>query len=155
MARAVGAELARAGFATQVMIVGYQGRGSLGRQLVDGAREVRIHGEKVAVKAKVHTLSGFSAHAGQSDLLDWFGVMAPSKPRVVLTHGEDRPRGAPARQIQGRFRLKCELPGMGDVIEVRSSRHSRGDCAASLPTRIRSCSIIAVRRSSAANRQLI
>jgi len=103
---------------TQVLIVGYQGRGSLGRQLVEGVKEVRIHGERVAVKARVHTLSGFSAHAGQTDLLAWFGVIAPSKPRVVLTHGEDGPRQELARQIQRRYKLKCEMPKMGDVIEA-------------------------------------
>lgn len=103
---------------TQVLIVGYQGRGSLGRLLVDGAKDVRIHGEKVAVRAKVHTIGGFSAHAGQSDQLKWFGHIAPSKPRVALTHGEDGPRKALARQIEKRFRTKCELPPMNDVIEV-------------------------------------
>jgi metallo-beta-lactamase family protein len=103
---------------TQVLIVGYQGHGSLGRRLVEGAPDVRIHGEKVAVRAKVHTLGGFSAHAGQTDLLNWFSAIAPSKPRVVLTHGEDGPREKLARQIQKRFRLKCTLPKMGDVIEV-------------------------------------
>jgi metallo-beta-lactamase family protein len=103
---------------TQVLMVGYQGRGSLGRQLVDGTDEVRIHGERVSVQAKVHTLSGFSAHAGQTDLLNWFSVIAPRKPRVILTHGEDGPRAELARQIQRRFRLKCEMPQMRDVIEV-------------------------------------
>lgn len=103
---------------TQVLIVGYQGRGSLGRQLVEGVKEVRIHGEKVAVRAKVHTLGGFSAHAGQTDLLTWFGEIAPSNPRVVLTHGEDRPRQEMARQIQRRFKIKCQIPGMGDEISV-------------------------------------
>lgn len=103
---------------TQVLIVGYQGHGSLGRQLVDGAAEVRIHGEKVAVRAKVHTLGGFSAHAGKTDLLEWFSVIAPSKPRVVLTHGEDGPRKALARQIQQHHGLKCQMPKMGDVVEI-------------------------------------
>lgn len=103
---------------TQVLIVGYQGRGSLGRRLVEGAKEVRIHGERVAVRAKVHTLSGFSAHAGQTDLLAWFNVIAPCKPRVVLTHGEDGPRGELAKQIHRRHHLKCEMPGMGDIITL-------------------------------------
>ncbi len=103
---------------TRVLIVGYQGRGSLGRQLVDGAESVRIHGQQIVVKAKVHTLSGFSAHAGQTDLLEWFNVIAPSRPRVVLTHGEDGPRGELAKLIQRRHRLRCELPKMGDVIET-------------------------------------
>ena len=103
---------------TQVLIVGYQGRGSLGRMLVEGAKDVRIHGEKVVVRAHVHTMGGFSAHAGQADLLNWFSVIAPSRPRVVLTHGEDGPRQELARQIQRRFKLKSTLPMMGDVIEL-------------------------------------
>ncbi|MFY4728760.1 MBL fold metallo-hydrolase RNA specificity domain-containing protein, partial [Nitrospira sp. BLG_2] len=103
---------------TQVIIVGYQGHGSLGRRLVDGQSPVTIHGEKVMVRAQIHTLGGFSAHAGQTELLAWFSVIAPSKPRVVLTHGEDLQRNELAKQIQKRFGLKCTLPKMGDVIEI-------------------------------------
>jgi len=103
---------------THVLIVGYQGEGSLGRRLVDGEKFVKIFGEKIAVKAKVHTLGGFSAHAGQTDLLTWFGAIAPSKPRVVLTHGEDEPRQALAAKIRQRFKLQATLPKMKDVIEV-------------------------------------
>lgn len=103
---------------THVLIVGYQGHGSLGRRLVDGDKLVSIHGEKIAVKARVHTLGGFSAHAGQSDLLAWFSAIAPSKPRVVLTHGEDEPRKALAQKIQQRFKLKATLPAMMDSVEL-------------------------------------
>jgi metallo-beta-lactamase family protein len=103
---------------TRVVIVGYQGHGSLGRQLVEKQKVVRIHGEPINVAAGVHTMGGFSAHAGQTDLLSWFSAIAPSKPRVVLTHGEDGPRQALAKQIQSRFRLKSEMPMMGDVVEV-------------------------------------
>ena len=103
---------------THVLIVGYQGNGSLGRQLVDGEKLVRIHGEKVVVKAKIHTLSGFSAHAGQSGLLAWLGALAPCKPRVVLTHGEDEPRNELARRIEQKFRIKCSLATMGETIEL-------------------------------------
>ncbi len=103
---------------TQVLMVGYQGRGSLGRRLIDGQERVRIHGETVMMAATVHTLGGFSAHAGQSDLLDWFSVIAPSKPKVVLTHGEDKQRGGLARKIQQRFKISSTLPKMGDVVEL-------------------------------------
>src|SRR5690606_30717204 len=88
---------------THVLIVGYQAHGSLGRQLVEGAESVTIHGERIAVKAHVHTLGGFSAHAGQSELLEWFSTLAPSRPRVVLVHGEDGPRTALAAKIRERF----------------------------------------------------
>jgi metallo-beta-lactamase family protein len=103
---------------THVLIVGYQSRESLGRRLVEGEKLVSIHGEKVAVKAQVHTLGGFSAHAGQTDLLKWFSAIAPSKPRVVLTHGEDGPREELAKKIQQQFKLKCALPGMMETIEL-------------------------------------
>jgi metallo-beta-lactamase family protein len=103
---------------THVLIVGYQGDGSLGRRLLNGEKFVRIYGERIAVRAKIHTLGGFSAHAGQTDLLSWFGALAPVKPRVVLTHGEDEPRQLLAEKIKQRFRLKPVIPQMMDVIEL-------------------------------------
>ena len=103
---------------THVLVVGYQGYGSLGRRLVDGAKRVTIHGEKVAVKAEVHMLGGFSAHAGQTDLLAWLSAMTPGKPRVVLTHGEDDARAGLGEKVRERFGLEAAMPAMGDVIEV-------------------------------------
>lgn len=101
-----------------VLIVGYQGDGTLGRQLVDGRKEVKIFGEPVAVNARVHTLSGFSAHAGQTDLLAWFKVIAPCHPRVVLTHGENGPREALAGLIHQRHGLAAALPRLMETIEL-------------------------------------
>jgi metallo-beta-lactamase family protein len=103
---------------THVAIVGYQAGGTLGRLLVDGKKEVAMFGEKIQVKARIHTLGGFSAHAGQKDLLAWFEAIAPSKPKVVLTHGEDEPRGTLAKLIQQRFALRSTLPKLQDVITL-------------------------------------
>ncbi len=103
---------------THVVIVGYQGHGSLGRRLVEGEQMVKIHGQRIAVKAKVHTLGGFSAHAGESDLLHWFSAVAPSKPRVILTHGEDKSRQALAAAIKKQFKLMPTLPAMGETVEL-------------------------------------
>jgi hypothetical protein len=58
------------------------------------------------------------AHAGQTDLLTWSSALAPAKPRVVLTQGEDDPRETLAKMIQQRFRLTSKLPRMGEVIEL-------------------------------------
>jgi metallo-beta-lactamase family protein len=101
-----------------ILFVGYQGRNSLGRRIVDGQPFVSIRGERVMVRARVHTLGGFSAHAGQKDLLEWMSAVAPSKPRVVLTHGEDRPRNALAAEVEKRFHLKTYLPRMGEILEL-------------------------------------
>jgi metallo-beta-lactamase family protein len=70
------------------------------------------------VRAQVHTLGGFSAHAGQTDLIKWFDAIAPSQPQVVLIHGEDGPRQALAKLIQERHGLTPSLPKQGDVIEL-------------------------------------
>src|SRR5262245_36643179 len=101
---------------TTVLIVGYQGHGSLGRMLVDGKPRVKILGESIPVRASVHTFGGLSGHAGQTDLLQWFATLAPSRPRVILTHGEERGRKTLGRIIQERHRLKVEYPKLADVI---------------------------------------
>jgi metallo-beta-lactamase family protein len=103
---------------THVLIVGFQGYGSLGRQLVDGAKQVKIHREIINVGATIHTLNGFSAHAGQNDLLKWFASLGKAKPKVVLTHGEDPQREALASQIEKTYSLKPLLPGLNEVIEI-------------------------------------
>lgn len=103
---------------THVMIVGFQSQGTLGRELVSGARRVRIFGEPIAVKARIHTLGGLSAHAGQSGLVAWLGAMAPSRPRVFLTHGEARPREALRARINESFGIAPELPAFGDSVQL-------------------------------------
>ncbi len=70
-----------------VLIVGFQAPGTLGRQLVDRAPEVRIHGQSVRCQAQVHTLGGLSAHGDQAALLRWYDNFSP-RPPVYLVHGE-------------------------------------------------------------------
>jgi len=101
-----------------VMIVGFQSAGSIGRRLVEKVPTISIFGKVLKVKANIHTLGGFSAHAGQTDLLKWLSYVAPSKPKIILTHGEDGPRQALAACINRDFKIKAVLPRIGDVIEV-------------------------------------
>jgi metallo-beta-lactamase family protein len=103
---------------TTVVIVGYQAEGTLGRLLVEGARRVEIFGEEVAVRAAIHTLGGFSAHAGQSDLLGWLAPIAAGRPQVVLTHGEEKARIPLAAQIAARFGITAALPLYGETLMV-------------------------------------
>lgn len=103
---------------THVLFVGFQGHGSLGRQLVEGAKQVRIRGETVSVNAQIHTLNGFSAHAGQSDLLKWLNPLAKVKPRVLLTHGENPQREALASQIEKNYQIKPLLPELNEIVEI-------------------------------------
>jgi metallo-beta-lactamase family protein len=71
-----------------VIFVGYQAMGTPGRALVDGAKTYRMAGEEIAVNATIHTLGGFSAHASQSQLVEWANQFQPPRPSVYLIHGE-------------------------------------------------------------------
>jgi metallo-beta-lactamase family protein len=108
--------LARTG--TTVIFVGYQGHGSLGRQIVDGKKTVSIFGEKIPVRASVHTMGGLSGHAGQSDLLRWVDSFAASRPHIFLTHGEERGRKPLGQILQDRYQLRVDYPGLRDTIEI-------------------------------------
>jgi metallo-beta-lactamase family protein len=108
--------LARAG--TTILFVGYQGYGSLGRMIVDGKPTVTIFGEKIPVRASVHTFGGLSGHAGQTDLMNWLGSFAESGPRVFLTHGEERGRGPLGKLIKEKYKLQVNYPGLNETIEI-------------------------------------
>lgn len=71
-----------------VLFVGYQAEGTLGRQIIDGSKEVRILGQKHRVKAKIVQMQGFSAHADRDELIRWASGLKQGPRRVFVTHGE-------------------------------------------------------------------
>jgi metallo-beta-lactamase family protein len=99
-----------------VVFTGFQAGGTLGRAIVDGRRSVRIHGSHVEVRARIHTLGGFSAHADQQDLLRWYRGL-PGRPPVWLVHGEstgaegmrEALRSAGARAVVARQGMRLDL----------------------------------------------
>lgn len=102
-----------------IIIAGFQAQGTTGRQIVDGAKTVTIFGEKVAVRAKVFTIGGFSAHADQADLLKWVGHFTEkSKPRVFVTHGEPTSSQELAVKIRQRFGLDVYVPRWREVLSL-------------------------------------
>lgn len=103
---------------THVVIVGYQAVGTLGRKLVDGAAMVRIFGDDIAVKAQVHTLGGFSAHAGQDQLLAWANHFRRPGPRVYLVHGEPDAMQALHRRLGAELQWDISIPDIGDVVTI-------------------------------------
>ncbi len=70
-----------------VIFVGYAAKGTLARHIIDGAKRVRVFGEEIPVKARIYTIGGFSAHAGQDELLGWYQRVGPPK-QTFLVHGE-------------------------------------------------------------------
>lgn len=97
-----------------VVFVGYQGHGTLGRQLVDGAREVRLFKERIPVRASIHTINGLSAHADRAGLLEWLGHFAGRPPRKVwVTHGEGEIALGFAQTIRERLGFDAHAPEAG------------------------------------------
>ncbi|MCI7620075.1 MAG: MBL fold metallo-hydrolase, partial [Firmicutes bacterium] len=72
-----------------IIFVGYQAEGTLGRMLVEGAKEVKLFGETVMVGAEIYNLQGFSGHADQKGLLDWLGGFQVQPKQIFLVHGEE------------------------------------------------------------------
>lgn len=71
-----------------IVFVGYQAEGTLGRMLIEGAKEVKLFGEPIQVAAEIYNLEGFSGHADQKGLLDWLGGFQVRPKRIFLVHGE-------------------------------------------------------------------
>ncbi len=82
-----------------VIFAGFQARGTLGRQIVDGAQTIRLWGESIRVAAHIHTVGGLSAHAGQSGLCEWYRQFK-RRPAVALVHGEPEPMAALASRLR-------------------------------------------------------
>jgi metallo-beta-lactamase family protein len=102
---------------THVVIAGYQAQGTLGRELVERRKFVRIFGEQVRVNAQIHTIGGLSAHADQAGLLEWYGHFR-SRPPVWLVHGEDTARKVLAEQLKARFGCTVGLAQPGGVAQA-------------------------------------
>ena len=100
-----------------VIFVGFQARGTLGRMIVDGAREVHILGDRVAVRSRVFTIGGFSAHADQKELLEWLGMFR-NKPEVFIIHGEEASALEFERQVKEKLGFVTRVPAMGDTFEI-------------------------------------
>jgi metallo-beta-lactamase family protein len=83
---------------THVIFAGFQARGTLGRQLVDGAKWIRMFGQRYAVRATIHTLGGFSAHVGRDGLLKWAEAIS-GNPAFRLVHGETEALTALAHEL--------------------------------------------------------
>jgi len=101
-----------------VLFVGYQADGTRGRQLVDGAKDVRIHGHSIAVNATVAKIDSMSAHADRNEILRWLGTLGSAPRRVCLVHGEPAPMDALKGLIQKRLSWSPYTPAHGETIEL-------------------------------------
>lgn len=93
-----------------IVFVGFQGKGTPGRRIVDGAQTIRLFNEDLAIRAKVFTIGGFSGHAGQSQILKWLEAFSKKDMKVFLVHGEETAQQTLAGLIRSRFGVKVHIP---------------------------------------------
>ncbi|MBN2232594.1 MAG: MBL fold metallo-hydrolase [Deltaproteobacteria bacterium] len=101
----------------RIVFVGYQAVGTTGRYIVDGAERVTIFGEKVAVKASIHTIGGFSAHADRDGLTRWLGAIEKPPRAVYIVHGERQAAEDFRRHVEATLGLAATVPLEGDIID--------------------------------------
>ncbi|MBI5170396.1 MAG: MBL fold metallo-hydrolase [Candidatus Eisenbacteria bacterium] len=101
-----------------VLFVGYQGEGTLGRRLRDGAETVNVYGEPCTVRAEIAALDGFSAHADQRELLEWVGSFATPPRTIFLVHGDLAPAEVLAKLLRERTGATVHIPELGQEFDL-------------------------------------
>ncbi|EPR31585.1 Beta-Casp domain containing protein [Alkalidesulfovibrio alkalitolerans DSM 16529] len=105
-----------------IVFVGFQAQGTPGRHIVDGAKKIRLLGEEVAVHAKVFTIGGFSAHAGQSQIMEWIGNFDNPGMEVFLVHGEQKAQTILSEMIRERYGLTVHVPDYLEEVELKPGK---------------------------------
>jgi metallo-beta-lactamase family protein len=100
-----------------ILFTGFQAGGTLGRRLVDGARTVRLFGETIPVRARLHTLGGLSAHADQRALLAWLGGFRRPPSRAFVVHGEESAALAFAGAVGTTLGWDVSVPSRGESVD--------------------------------------
>lgn len=98
-----------------VIFIGFQAQGTLGRLLVDGKKEIKMFGEEFKVRARIETIGGLSAHAGQSALIKW-AANFKDKPRLCLVHGEANALEALSQKLWLDKGIRSDVPAYGTSI---------------------------------------
>ncbi|RMG85897.1 MAG: MBL fold metallo-hydrolase [Bacteroidetes bacterium] len=110
---------------TRVLIVGYQAEGTRGRQLLEGAHEVKIYGKYYPVRAQIIEIKGLSAHADQAGLLDWMKGIQNTPEKVYIVHGEAQAADVMRVKIKDEFGWKAIVPELWDIEEISFQKPAR------------------------------
>lgn len=104
---------------TRILLVGYQAEGTRGRQLIEGAHEIKLFGKFYPVKAEVHQIESLSAHADQAEIFNWLGDIKNIPERVFLVHGEAHAADVLRVKIEDEFSWNVYIPKLYETIELQ------------------------------------
>jgi metallo-beta-lactamase family protein len=100
---------------TTLLLAGYQADGTRGRKLLEGAETVKIYGKVYPVKAEILNLQVLSAHADQTELLDWMSELSIKPKNIFIVHGEETSASTFGDKVKERFGWDCEIPKLYSI----------------------------------------
>lgn len=100
-----------------ILFVGYQAPGTLGYNIVNGAKKVKIFGDEIAVNARVEYLEGYSGHADQDGLMNFVYSFRKKPKQIFLVHGEEESQDVLAQKIEENTQLPVTIPNFGETYE--------------------------------------
>jgi metallo-beta-lactamase family protein len=103
-----------------VLFVGYQANGTLGREILDGVKRVRVLGNEVPVRARVARIGGFSAHADRDELLRWAASLRRKPRGAFVVHGEPEVAEGFSRTLAERTGWQTSVPSAGDAVALNT-----------------------------------
>jgi len=101
-----------------ILFIGYQAQNSLGRQILDGAKNVRIFGEDIAVNCRVKSISGYSAHADQKKLMEWLKPRSKTLEKVFVVQGDEDQSKPLADKIRDEMAVDVVVPSQDESVEL-------------------------------------
>lgn len=102
-----------------ILLVGYQGEGTRGRSLKDGAKELKIRGKYVQIDAEIQSIESLSAHADQQGMINWINLMDQIPQKVILVHGEPSAQNVFRVKLQDEFGAEVLIPELYDEIKLQ------------------------------------
>jgi metallo-beta-lactamase family protein len=103
---------------SRLLIVGFQVEGSLGRRLLDGEKQVQIHGQTVSVNATVQAIGAYSSHGDQHELLNYVETINPKPKKIFITHGEITQSEALSQKLKEKYSFEPIIPNLGESFEI-------------------------------------
>jgi len=101
-----------------ILFTGFQAAGTRGRSIVDGAKQVKIHGGQIPIKAQVKNIDALSAHADSDEIMEWLSGAAHAPNMTFVTHGEASGSEALASRILSELGWRCSVPKLGQEVEL-------------------------------------
>lgn len=101
-----------------ILIINFQVKGTLGRQILDGVKEVEIFNEKISVKAKIFSIEGYSSHADQTGLYNWLSNFTKPIKGIFAVHGEDKPSQCLIQRIRDHLGIPASIPKLGEILDL-------------------------------------